>query len=189
MEGCKVCFLDRDGVIIVEKNYLSKPEDVELIEGVVDALRILQSLNFTLIVVSNQSGVARGYFSENDVMKVHEHLIKQLAQEKIQIKDIFYCPHHPKGIAPYNINCGCRKPEIGMFTQAIEKYNIDITQSIMIGDKISDILAGKKAGCCWEGMVLTGHGFEEKSEAERMRIPLFENLFDAAQWLQHNSSE
>ncbi len=159
----KACFLDRDGVLIVEKNYLCDIAEVELETGAAEAIKLLKGHGYMVIVISNQSGVARGYFSEEQVRKVNAHIDALLAVDKASIDDWFYCPHHPKGTIPeYAVDCQCRKPEPGMMLEAAEKHGIDLSKSFMIGDKMSDIETARNAGCADAVLVLTGHGGEHE---------------------------
>lgn len=154
----KVIFLDRDGTINIEKDYLHKCEDFEFEKDVIEGLKKLQSLGYEFIVVTNQSGIARGYYTEDDLKKLNNYMKKLLKSEEIEILDCFYCPHHPeKGIGEYKKNCNCRKPNSGMLEEAAKKYEIDLKKSYMIGDKESDLLAGEKFGIT-PILVLTGYG-------------------------------
>ncbi len=153
-------FLDRDGTLIREVGYLRHPDQVELLPDTVPALRRLQACGYRLIVVSNQSGVARGYFTEAEVNAVHRHLQNLFEQEGISIDAFYYCPHHPEGsVAAYRQECRCRKPSPGMIEQATRDFAIDLSHSAVIGDKASDILLGKQLGLTTI-LVLTGYGKE-----------------------------
>lgn len=136
----KAIFLDRDGVINVDKAYVSKIEDFEFCEGVFEALIHFQTLGYLLIIVTNQSGIGRGYYSEEDFQKLTAWMQKELLHVKIKIDAIYHCPHAPI------LNCSCRKPKSGMLLQAIEDFNIDVKSSWMIGDKQTDIEAALGAG-------------------------------------------
>jgi D-glycero-D-manno-heptose 1,7-bisphosphate phosphatase len=131
-------FLDRDGVIIKEKNFQSDPKTIEIIPGVIDALLNLNK--FIKVVISNQSGVARGYFTEHDVVKFHEELDKFLKDQGIKISAWYFCPHGPDD------DCSCRKPRPGMILKAAQELPIDLETSWMVGDKSSDIATGNAAG-------------------------------------------
>lgn len=131
----KAIFLDRDGVINLDKAYVSKIEDFEFCEGVFEALAHFQNLGYLLIVVTNQSGIGRGYYTEEDFQKLTAWMQRELLHVKIKIDAVYHCPHAPEA------NCGCRKPQSGMFLRAIEDFDIDVEQSWMIGDKPSDIEA------------------------------------------------
>ena len=141
----KIVFLDRDGIINEDTGYVHKISDFKLKKNIITLLLELKNLNYEFIIITNQSGIARGYFSETDLIKLHNHLLKILNKEGINILDIFYCPHHIDGVVPrYKLDCRCRKPNVGMIDKAIEKYPIDLNLSVLIGDKESDILAGFK---------------------------------------------
>ena len=143
----KAIFLDRDGTINVEKNYLYRKEDFEFIEGVPQALKLFREKGYLLILITNQSGIARGYYSVSDMEKLHEYMQSELRKYNAQFDDIFYCPHHPEAvIEEYRIDCDCRKPRTGMFERAIEKYNIDIRNSYAIGDRERDLIPAEQLG-------------------------------------------
>ncbi len=142
----KVVFLDRDGVINIDKGYVYQKKDFIFINGAIEALQYLQSLNYQLIVVTNQSGIARGFFEEKDFKSLSKYMLETLESSNILIKDIFFCPHLPNAvIKKYDKTCSCRKPKSGMIEDAIKKYNIDRENSILIGDSQRDIEAGKSA--------------------------------------------
>ncbi|AVB77138.1 D-glycero-alpha-D-manno-heptose-1,7-bisphosphate 7-phosphatase [Methanococcus maripaludis] len=134
----KTVFLDRDGVINkkLENDYVKSISEFEILEGVKIALQKLKELGYLLVVITNQQGIGKGIMSEKDLLKVHEHMLKELPE----IDDIFYCPH-------LNGTCNCRKPENKMLYDAKEKLDIDFNKSWMIGDSKSDILCGKSVGC------------------------------------------
>ncbi len=162
--GClKACFFDRDGVLIEEENYLSDPARVRLCAGAAESIRLMRLHGFKIIIVSNQSGIARGYFTEDDLKRVELRLDELLAAENASVDARYYCFHHPKGIIPeYTRECDCRKPAPGMLLTAAAEWNLDLTQSVMFGDKTSDVEAGLRAGCRIAGLVRTGHGGEQK---------------------------
>lgn len=154
----KAVFLDRDGTINIEKHYLYRPEDFEFIEGVPEAIELLNRNGYLVIVVSNQAGVARGYYSEQDVRKLQEYINTELKNWDAHIDRFYFCPHHPEaGIGKYKVKCHCRKPETGMFEQACRDFPIDIASSWMIGDNRGDILAGNRFGLKTV-LVRTGYG-------------------------------
>ena len=135
----KAIFLDRDGTINVEKNYLYKIEDFEFLPGVVEALKILQDEGYLLIIITNQSGIARGYYTEKDFHILNDWMVSTLKGYGICINAVYYCPHHPDAsIEGYRKDCECRKPKFGLFEHAIKDYEIDLSQSYAIGDKIRD---------------------------------------------------
>jgi D-glycero-D-manno-heptose 1,7-bisphosphate phosphatase len=156
----KVAFLDRDGVINKEVNYLHKIEDFKYTENCIAGLKKLRELDYEIIIITNQAGIARGFYNVADYQKLTDWYLEDLSSKGIKILDVFYCPHHPKGtIAEYAKVCDCRKPKPGMFIDASNKYKIDFASSIMIGDKISDVEAAISFGlsadnCC---LVTTGH--------------------------------
>ncbi len=135
----KAWFLDRDGTIIEDKHYLKDPDDIVILPGVVEALRAAQKDGYLLIVVTNQSGIARGYFTPQDADEVDKRLFEMLAEYGITITKSYRCPHLQDGIPPYNINCNCRKPNTGMFEQAIKDYGLDPSLCIACGDKPRDV--------------------------------------------------
>jgi len=136
----KAAFLDRDGVINVDKGYVHKIEDFEFKEGIFELLKLLQEKGFKLFVVTNQSGIGRGYYTLKDFEKLTKFMLDELKKRGIEIKEVAFCPHHP------DENCECRKPKPTMILNLAKKYNINLKKSIMIGDKISDIKAGENAG-------------------------------------------
>lgn len=137
----KCVFLDRDGTIIFDKNYISKPDDAKAIPGAFEALKILRKAGFMLVLVSNQSGVGRGYFTSESVDRVNEKVLELAMSENLRFDGVYYCPHHP------NDNCDCRKPAPGLLLKASKDLCINLQKSAMVGDKQSDIEAGVNAGC------------------------------------------
>ncbi|WP_456479205.1 D-glycero-beta-D-manno-heptose 1,7-bisphosphate 7-phosphatase [Nautilia sp.] len=138
----KAAFLDRDGVINVDTGYVGKIEDFKFKEGIFELLKLLQDLDFALFVVTNQSGIARGYYTEKDFYKLTEWMIDEFRKKGIEIKDVRFCPHHPDITGM----CECRKPKPGMILDLAEKYGVDLKNSIMIGDSDRDLEAAKRAG-------------------------------------------
>ena len=138
----KALFLDRDGVVNVEKNYLHKIEDFELMEGIIDVCRAYQDQGYLIIIVTNQSGISRGYYTEDDFAHLSRWMVEHFKEFGITISRIYHCPHHESidGI------CECRKPEPGMFLEARREYDLDMEHSVMIGDNERDIEASLKAG-------------------------------------------
>ncbi|MBU8934495.1 MAG: HAD-IIIA family hydrolase [candidate division Zixibacteria bacterium] len=160
-------FVDRDGTLIVDKNYLKDPDGVEFEEGAIEALKRAHASGLKIVVVSNQSGVARGYFSIDDVERVNRRLLEMLAQEGIELGGLYYCPHHPDGSNPkYTRECRCRKPAPGMLHQAAIELGIDLRKSWVVGDKIDDVNLSRVVGAR-SVLVRTGYGREE----ERRFVP------------------
>jgi len=147
----KTIFLDRDGVINKEINYLHRIEDFEFIDGIFEACIHFKSLGYKIIVVTNQSGIARGYYSENDYQILSNWMKNQFQTKNIDILDIFHCPHGPKS------KCVCRKPKPGMLLKALQKYDINMEKSWLIGDKETDIICANKAGIFNTVLVKSGH--------------------------------
>lgn len=175
----RAVFIDRDGTLNVEKDYLYRAEDCELIPGAVDAVRRLHEAGWLVVVVTNQSGVARGYYSEQDVAQLHRHMAAELASGGGQVAGWYYCPHHPAGNEPYNRQCHCRKPFPGMLLQAARELGIDLSRSWMIGDKLVDVQAGLAAGCRTI-LVRTGYGRQEASGAPA-DLPVCDDLAAAVE--------
>jgi len=142
-------FLDRDGVLIEDIHLLTKPHQVRLMEGAAQAVRILHGAGYRLIVVSNQTVIARGLATEEDVEAVHRQIQQLLVTEVGQGIDAFYfCPHHPNAtLVQYRMACECRKPRPGLLRMAATEHQIDLSRSYMVGDRITDIIAGYRAGC------------------------------------------
>lgn len=144
----KVVFLDRDGTINIDKAYVYKIEDFEFIEGVIESMKSFIKLGFEIIIITNQSGIARGYYTQQDFKQLNLWLLKTLEAKGIKVLDVFYCPHHPSGnTKPFNIDCDCRKPKTKMFEDAVQKYDIDLDNSYAIGDKIRDLKICNMSNC------------------------------------------
>jgi D-glycero-D-manno-heptose 1,7-bisphosphate phosphatase len=143
----KAAFLDRDGVINVDRGYVSLWDDFDFLPGVIDALSALQAAGYLLIVVTNQSGIARGYYTEAAFLALTDRIRRELDALGIQLTGTYYCPHLEKGsIDRYAISCNCRKPAPGMIVQAASDWHIDLSRSFIVGDKASDVDAGRAAG-------------------------------------------
>ncbi len=149
-------FLDRDGVITVEEKRILLPSEIRLYENTIESIRRLKDHGYLVLVVSNQSGVARNLFAESELIELNEKLQRQTG-----VDGIYYCPHHPDGAVPeYAITCDCRKPMTGMIKRACEDFSIDLKNSWMVGDRESDVLTGKAAGLRTI-LVKTGYGEDE----------------------------
>ena len=157
----KTIFLYRDGVINKEINYLHKIDDFEFIDGIFDTCLYFQSLGYKIIIITNQSGISRGYYTENDYQKVTQWMLNQFKYMSINILDIFHCPHGPDN------TCDCRKPKPGMFLKAKVKHNTDMEKSWLIGDKERDVIAANEAGIENTILVRSGHRIDESNSNAR----------------------
>lgn len=162
----KNILLDRDGTIIYEKYYLHNPEDVEFLPHVISTLKQMTDKQLKLFLITNQSGIGRGYFSLKDYYLVESKIDEFFAKHQIKFQEYLFCPHSP------NDNCNCRKPKIGLWKKIKDKYNLDTNKTIMIGDKICDIKFGYNAKLSLNILLLTGHG---KKEALRYNLALTSN--------------
>ncbi len=185
-------FLDRDGTIIADAEYLSQPSQIELFSKTPAALKLLRKAGFYLFVVSNQSGVARGFFPESMVRKVHQRLQQMLKAKGARIDAFFYCPHYKNGLVKaYSKLCDCRKPAIGMIRQAVRKYPIDLKRSYVVGDKMDDLLLARKAKLAGGLLVRTGNGRKNEKKLKAHPLPKCEVVSDilgAAKWIASKSS-
>jgi D-glycero-D-manno-heptose 1,7-bisphosphate phosphatase len=158
MPADEAVFLDRDGTLVEEVNYLSRADQVRLLPGAAAAVRRVNEAGARVVVVTNQSGVARGYFPEERVAEVHARVSAVLAGQGAKVDAYYYCPHHAAdGVGAYRVDCDCRKPKSGMLLTAARDLGLDLTRSWMIGDKVCDLKAGAEAGCRTV-LVQTGYG-------------------------------
>ena len=171
----KAIFLDRDGTLNVEVNYLHECEKLRLIEGTAQALKLLKSEGYLLIVISNQSGIGRGYFTSEDVDRVNSYMNELLERQGVRLDAFYYCPHLEKD------NCLCRKPKTGLYLKAARDFDIDFGQSYMVGDKESDILGALKLGSGY-ALVMSGHDIK-KDVIEKYKGHCYANLFEFARKL------
>ena len=160
----KTIFLDRDGVINKEVGYLYQLSDFEFLDGIFNTCLYFQKLGYKIVIISNQSGIARGYYNENDYLKLTEWMLGQFNDNGINILDIFYCPHSPESL------CECRKPKPGMLIEAKYKYNISMKDSWMIGDKETDIEAANLAGINNTILVRSGHLIDESNSNSKFIV-------------------
>lgn len=180
----KAVFLDRDGTINEEMGYINHVSRFRIFDFVPQAIKLLNEADFKVIVVTNQSGVARGYFDEQLLKEVHTKLLTELKNHGARIDKIYYCPHHPlEGRGEYKKDCACRKPKTGMIDMAVNDYNIDLSRSFMVGDRYKDILFAKKAGL-QPVFVKTGYGIGEyvhqRKQWKEQALFFAENLLEAA---------
>ncbi len=175
----RAVFLDRDGTLIRDKNYLHRPDEVEFFPGIAPALRLLQDAGFLLCIVTNQSGVGRGYFTLRDVEHVHAHIEAELAAEDVVFDAIYVAPEAPD--APSE----GRKPSPKFLLEARDEFGVDLARSYMIGDKLIDLETGWNAGCARSLLVRTGYGAEtERKEAGHLRDAIVvDDLCAAAAWI------
>ena len=179
--GCKAIFLDRDGTINRDVHYCHEAGQFELLPTVPEAISLLNQNGFKVIVITNQSAIARGYLTHEGLSQIHQRMLEVLSEFGAIVNGIYYCPHHPDD------KCGCRKPETGLFEQAARDHDIDIQISYMIGDMATDIKAGLNAGC---RTVLVTNGNETVAEnLQNMNIKsdfIAENLLKAVNWILAN---
>lgn len=169
-------FLDRDGTINEDSGYIDSPEKLVIIDGVYSAIKKLNSKGFKVVVITNQSGVARGYFSKGAVDAVNKMLEELLKKQGAHLDGMYYCPHHPDD------DCECRKPKTGMLKRAKEDLRIDFEKSYVVGDKVSDVEIACKIG--GKGiLVLTGAGKDEKEKLIHQPAYIADDLKDAVEWI------
>ena len=166
----KALLLDRDGTLVHPRRYPSRPDDLLLYDGICPELRDLQLAGFRLIVITNQAGIARGYFTEADLQLMHKHLQRELALYSVHLDAIYYCPHHPDGVVPaLVVRCDCRKPQPGMLLRAAADLDLDLHASWFVGDILDDVEAGNRAGC---RTILVDLGTEKLPIEDRSIAPL-----------------
>ncbi len=166
----RALFLDRDGTLVHPRHYPSRPEQLHLYVGIGSALRALQSAGLRLVIITNQAGIARGYFTGADLQRMHDHLTQELAQIGVHVDGIYHCPHHPDGMIPeLAIHCTCRKPQPGMLLQAAVELDLDLEHSWFVGDILDDVEAGNRAGC---RTILVDLGTERLPE-QQVRCPSY----------------
>ena len=174
-------FLDRDGVINEEVNYLHEAEKTVLIPGVPEAVQRIHAAGFLAVAVTNQAGVAKGFYPLSHIVSVHARIQRLLLRSGADavIDAWYFCPHHPE----FTGECSCRKPRPGMLLRAAADFDIDLSRSFMIGDRISDLLAGRGAGCRASMLVLSGYGVNETEKARNEGFDFSENLLEAVKKL------
>ena len=166
----KTIFLDRDGVINKEVNYLYKIEDFEFIKGIFEACLHYQNLGYKIIIITNQSGISRGYYDESDFEQITKWMLSQFEKNNINILDIFHCPHGPDSI------CECRKPKPGMLLSAKHKHNIDMSKSWMIGDRSADIIAANNSGI--SNTILVKSGYQINASLSKAKF-IIDSIIDS----------
>ncbi len=179
-------FLDRDGTINEEVGYLSRVDQFRFIDGAAQAVKLLNASGLKVVVVTNQAGVARGYLSEQTLREIHCRMADLLRARSARLDGIYYCPHHPiEGVGPYRMECNCRKPKPGMLERAATELNIDLSQSFVVGDQITDLETGFAVGCKTV-LVRTGYGL--RSEEQFVGRPfqpdhIADDVFEASRWI------
>lgn len=180
---CPAVFLDRDGTLIEERSYPARPEQVRLLPGAADAVRSLRAAGFACVVVTNQSGVGRGYLTLDDLAAVNDEMSRQLRLESTDLDGLYYCTVAPSGQDKTVIEHPDRKPGPGMLLRAARELNLDLTNSWVVGDSVSDILAGRNAGCRDGILVRTGHDLAEAAALLGNGVVILDNLAEAAAWI------
>lgn len=173
----KAAFIDRDGTIAKDVPYCRRPEDFELLPTVPEAINLLNQNGFKVVVVTNQSGIARGYFTEETLAQIHNKMEHELARNGAQVDAIYYCPHHPED------GCDCRKPKTALFQQAVQELGINLNHSFVIGDMQMDIDAGKALGC---KTILVATNPQGESDISTPPDYVANSLLEAAQWITRN---
>lgn len=179
----KAVFLDKDGTIIEDVGYMQTPEQIRFIPGSIEAIKMLNEAGYKVVIISNQAGVARGLVTEDMLQTIDKVLHKRILNGGAHVDGIYYCPHHPEyGVYPYKQVCECRKPHPGLIKRAQRDLEINLSQSYMIGDKATDIEAGKRAGTKTI-FVLTGQGKEQKEKLKEKPDYITNNLLQATTWI------
>jgi D-glycero-D-manno-heptose 1,7-bisphosphate phosphatase len=177
----KVVFLDRDGTICEDVDYLSHPDDLKIFPFASEAVRMLNENGFLVILITNQSGIAHGFFDENALREIHEKLVSELAEQNAELDAIYFCPHNSVD------DCACRKPKTGMIEQATKDFSIDLGNSWMIGDKAIDVETGFNAKTK-TALVMSGYGRREIQNLKKQPTITAENLlFAVKEILKHNN--
>jgi len=179
-------FLDRDGTVCEEVGYLSSAAEMRLIPGSAEAIRRLNARGFKVFIVTNQAGVARGFFPESILPALHAEMERLLRKERARIDGLYYCPHHPtEGVPPYRVACDCRKPAPGLLIKAATRFGLDLPSSYMVGDHLSDVECGRRVGA-QTVLLLTGHGREQADKMASLPAPpsyVADNLYAAVEWI------
>ncbi len=175
----KAIFLDRDGTINVDKGYVHKIKDFQYIDGVIEALKLFTTLGYIIIVVTNQSGIARGYYTDKDLEKLNKWMISDLREKGVVVSKVYYCPHLPEAIIwEYRLNCQCRKPKTGLFWKAKQEFDINMSNSYAIGDKMRDLAICKETDI--KGILLKSKNELYMKTSIKDNIVICNNLLQAA---------
>jgi D-glycero-D-manno-heptose 1,7-bisphosphate phosphatase len=182
LQSQRAVFIDRDGTLNKDIGYASTPDELILYPWSAEAVRLINESGLLTVVITNQSGIARGMYTEETLHTIHSRMIEELAREGARIDAVYYCPHHPEvGDAQYRVACECRKPRTGMLEQAAREHKVDLAQSFVIGDKASDIKLAENAGAR-AALVLTGYGRQTIAHPDRWPCApdiVAENLLEA----------
>lgn len=183
MTANKAVFLDRDGTIIEDVGYLNSPQQIKFIPGSLEAIRLLSEAGYKIIIISNQSGIARGLITEDMLQTIDKIIHRQVIHGGGHIDASYYCPHHPEhGAYPYQQECECRKPHPGLIKKGEKTFALDLKGSFMIGDKATDVETGKRAGTKTI-LVLSGRGKEEQFQLKKQPDHIAADLLAAVRWL------
>lgn len=190
IDNIRAVFIDRDGCLIKERGYINTLKNIEFFKNSIKALKLLKQNGYKIIVVTNQAGVAYGYFPESFVKLSHRFIAQKLKRYKIKIDAFYYCPHHKKAkIKKYKQDCNCRKPNIGMIIKSQKRFKIDLKNSYTMGDKLTDVQLGHNAGM--KGiLVLTGYGKKQKTLIKKEKINpdyIAKDFFHGAKWIIKNN--
>ena len=175
----KAYFIDRDGTLNEEVSYLCEPDKTGIIPRCAEAIRAIHQAGYLAVIVTNQAGIARGMYSEKEMMSVHARIQKLLLVQgsDCTVDAFYFCPHHEK----FTGECPCRKPHPGMLLQAAEAFDIDVENSVMVGDRMSDLYAGRNAGCRFSVLVKSGYGGNHAETAEQENFPVVGDLYEAVE--------
>jgi D-glycero-D-manno-heptose 1,7-bisphosphate phosphatase len=175
-------FIDRDGVINRELHHVHRIEDFHVLPGVVPGLRSLATAGYALVVVTNQGGIAKGLYGPEQFEALTRHMLEHFAVQGIEFAGVYHCPHHPQGaVAPWAVPCACRKPEPGLLLRAADELGLDLERSVMVGDKVSDVEAARRAGVGRLVLVESGHALP--ADTAGVAHHRCSGLAEAAQWV------
>lgn len=175
-------FVDRDGTLIKEVGYLRRLEQIEILPGVPEAIQLLRQQGLKVAVITNQSAVARGLITEDELREIHQKLSDELARHGAFLDGIYYCPHHPtEGVEPYRIVCDCRKPKVGLARRAAADLNLHIPRSYVVGDQSSDMEVASRIGA--KGILIKGEIDGQQGQGAGVEVVAVRDFWEAAQWV------
>ncbi|MBA6223057.1 D-glycero-beta-D-manno-heptose 1,7-bisphosphate 7-phosphatase [Colwellia sp. MB02u-18] len=179
----KALFLDRDGIINIDHGYVHKIEDFEFIDGIFELCRLAIAKGYQIFVITNQAGIARGYYDQATFEALSQWMVNAFAEQAITIAKVYYCPHHPtKGVNEFVMSCNCRKPEPGMIIQAQQEFSLTLTESVFIGDKVSDMQAASNAGI--KCRILVNSRYTDEASSEQIKgVNRVNNLEQASKFI------